>query len=82
MGPQLFSYGNLFTGLTGGLAGDASMGPQLFSYGNSDSLCSIYHTVVLQWGHNFSVMEIYDIHYPLNIKQQASMGPQLFSYGN
>ncbi len=38
--------------------------------------------IMLQWGHNFSVMEI-QIGQPSPIgTNTASMGPQLFSYGN
>ncbi len=59
------------------------MGPQLFSYGNSviQRMVDEYLNV-LQWGHNFSVMEIKYIEVQYFNDIEASMGPQLFSYGN
>ena len=58
MGPQLFSYGNIENHLSGIIQEFTSMGPQLFSYGNITGYDKKYPVNLLQWGHNFSVMEI------------------------
>ena len=62
----------------------ASMGPRLFSRGNVDASCiDAMHELVLQWGHDFSAVEIM-VRLPSDCigESLASMGPRLFSRGN
>ncbi len=48
---------------------------------NKDTMI-LFEYFMLQWGHNFSVMEILKTDNTDTDKTDASMGPQLFSYGN
>ena len=59
MGPRLFSRGNLAQGLDVHNASIASMGPRLFSRGNVNALGSLASQgLKLQWGHDFSAVEM------------------------
>ncbi len=66
MGPRLFSRGNPFRHfLPGSLTRSASMGPRLFSRGNScGCLRRRGRFSWLQWGHDFSAVEIAAIFWP------------------
>ena len=59
------------------------MGPRLFSRGNDeDGECEWLGMVTLQWGHDFSAVEMV-FNYPRFYHSvSASMGPRLFSRGN
>ena len=58
MGPQLFSYGNYGNKDYLDIDNNASMGPQLFSYGYFIKASTFFvNILMLQWGHNFSVMD-------------------------
>ena len=60
MGPQLYRCGNLVTGISLDPPSGASMGPQLYRCGNI-MICSKSSgpSVLLQWGRNFIVAEMY-----------------------
>ena len=58
MGPRLFSHGNDSRHLRRIEEINASMGPRLFSHGNHPSLPPQKTNGWLQWGHDFSAMEI------------------------
>ena len=66
-----------------GLKRHASMGPQLYRCGNSQfPIDAPVVIVLLQWGRNFIVAEIYRIIRPGRRRIPASMGPQLYRCGN
>ncbi len=61
----------------------ASMGPRLFSRGNiSKNLSCLWRPRLLQWGHDFSAVEIVAVRVTTISDTLASMGPRLFSRGN
>ena len=60
----------------------ASMGPQLFSCGDPTVRRLEKWEAKLQWGHNFSVVEIQAVRESRGRCYGASMGPQLFSCGD
>jgi len=61
----------------------ASMGPRLFSRGNAAHCAKEARAIIwLQWGHDFSAVEIMGLDSPKAITDRASMGPRLFSRGN
>src|SRR5690606_25460846 len=59
MGPRLFRRGNCNCGFERPLADQASMGPRLFRRGNVTGQNTIRISIVLQWGHDFSAVEMY-----------------------
>ena len=62
---------------------DASMGPRLFSRGNvADTRDFSRGSSQLQWGHDFSAVEMRRDLGSVHGLQAASMGPRLFSRGN
>jgi len=84
MGPRLFSRGNVVD-LTEQMqpARFASMGPRLFSRGNLKPRGRQAHSGhLLQWGHDFSAVEISVRSIVQPGSPGASMGPRLFSRGN
>ena len=83
MGPRLFSRGNSAIQSDCTTYRKASMGPRLFSRGNpSVELRHFAELVMLQWGHDFSAVEISKFPKSNPIREYASMGPRLFSRGN
>ncbi len=58
------------------------MGPQLFSCGDRSPKSGKAMRGSLQWGHNFSVVEIGNQPAFTGPLHTASMGPQLFSCGD
>ena len=59
------------------------MGPRLFSRGNSvKDYIKMRREEQLQWGHDFSAVEIVKIGRTFKFAILASMGPRLFSRGN
>ena len=83
MGPRLFSRGNRGNGLAEAGQQHASMGPRLFSRGNEErDGFKADRRRRLQWGHDFSAVEISRIGAADICMLTASMGPRLFSRGN
>ena len=84
MGPRLFSRGNFDFLKVYALSNPASMGPRLFSRGNvTGRLTSSWKGNTLQWGHDFSAVEMQEAEKEEADKAaEASMGPRLFSRGN
>jgi len=58
------------------------MGPRLFSRGNIAGIMTEDEARKLQWGHDFSAVEIVILKVTMIDHIPASMGPRLFSRGN
>jgi len=58
------------------------MGPRLFSRGNLDASIVLCAATMLQWGHDFSAVEMRFEIITGCPEYVASMGPRLFSRGN
>ena len=83
MGPQLFSCGDLRSIVTDCYRIVSFNGATTFQLWRSFNDSYITDTIkMLQWGHNFSVVEMQHFLQLLHLLMRASMGPQLFSCGD